>query len=133
MFSATIFVMVALCNRADHYIVILWFLSSIFFTSSPNLSGRRVDVYHTSWCGPSVNLECRSEMCCTRLARNTGRTNDAKNRHLGAIAQICRAIYSQLRHVSTIGKKLLSSNISPTCPHNMANFGPLTAEICSGV
>jgi len=26
-------------------------------------------------------------------------------------------------------KNLLNSNISPTCPHNMANFGPLTAEI----
>jgi len=28
---------------------------------------------------------------------------------------------------------LLSSNISSTCPHNMVNFGPLTAEIVSGV
>jgi len=37
-----------------------------------------------------------------------------KNRHLGTIAQLCRAVSSQLRHVSTIGKKLLSSNISPT-------------------
>ena len=35
----------------------------------------------------------------------------------------------QLRHVSTIGKNLLSSNISPTCPYNMVNFGPLEAEI----
>jgi len=26
-------------------------------------------------------------------------------------------------------KKLLNSNISPTCPNNMANFGPLAAEI----
>jgi len=38
--------MVALCNRADHYIFALWFLSSFF--SSPNLSGRRLDVCHTS-------------------------------------------------------------------------------------
>ena len=45
--------MVALCIRADHYIFILFlsfflsfFLSSSFF-SSPNLSGRRLDVYHT--------------------------------------------------------------------------------------
>ena len=30
-----------------------------------------------------------------------------KNRHLGTIAQICRAIYSQLRHVLTIGKKII--------------------------
>jgi len=30
-------------------------------------------------------------------------------------------------------KNLLSSNISSTCPDNMVNFGPLTAEIGSGV
>jgi len=41
---------------------------------------------------------------------------------------LCRDISSQLRHVSTIGKNLLSSNMSSTCPHNMANFGPLAAE-----
>ena len=67
-------VMVALCNRADHYIFILFLLlllSSSFF-SSPNLSGRRLDVYHTLAHGVA-NLECRSEMCCTRLAANTGR------------------------------------------------------------
>ena len=28
-------------------------------------------------------------------------------------------------------KNLLSSNISPTCPYNMVNFGPLAAEIVS--
>jgi len=31
--------------------------------------------------------------------------NDAKNRHLSIIAQLRRAIYLQLRHISTIGKK----------------------------
>ena len=50
-------------------------------------------------------------MCCTWLAENTGRKNDAKTCHLGTIPQLCRAISSQLRHVSTIGKNLLSSNI----------------------
>ena len=54
--------MVALCNRADHYIFILFLssfffllssffffllLSSFFFFSSPNLSGRKLNVYHT--------------------------------------------------------------------------------------
>jgi len=33
-----------------------------------------------------------------------------------------------IRHVATIGKRLLNNNISSTCPHNMVNFGPLTAE-----
>jgi len=72
-------------------------------------------------------------MYCTRLAENTGRKRSPKNRHLGTIAQLCRAVSSQVRHVSTIGKNLLNSNISPTCPHNMVNFGPLMAEIGSGV
>ena len=66
-------------------------------------------------------------MCCTRLAGNTGR----KNRHFGTIAQLCRAICSELRHVSTIGEKnLLNSNTFSICPDNMVNFGLLTAEIC---
>jgi len=47
--------MVALWNRADHYIFILWFLSSIFlFFSSPNLSGCTLDVYHTSTHGVAL-------------------------------------------------------------------------------
>jgi len=43
--AAVELIMVALCNRADHYIFILFLLLSFF--SSPNLSGRRLDVYHT--------------------------------------------------------------------------------------
>jgi len=68
----------------------------------------------------SANLGCRSETCCTWLVANTRR----KNRHLDTIAQLCRAISSQLRYVSTIGKNLLNSNTSS---------GPLAAEIGSGV
>jgi len=70
-------------------------------------------------------------MCCTQLAGNTGRKNDAKNRHLRTIAQLRRAISSQLRYVSTIGKKLVKQQYLPTCPYNMVNFGPLAAEIVS--
>jgi len=69
-----------------------------------------------------------SEMCCTRLAENTGRKNDAKTRHLDTIVQLCRAIPSQLMHRQS-EKNLLNSNISPICPYNMVNFGPLAAEI----
>jgi len=52
-----------------------------------------------------------------------------KNRHFGTIGQLYRAASSQLRHVSTIGKNLLNTDTSSTCPHNMVNFGLLTAEI----
>ena len=43
--------MIALWNRADHYIFMLWFVLSSFFLlffSLPNLSRRRLDVCHTS-------------------------------------------------------------------------------------
>jgi len=66
-----------------------------------------------------------------RLAANTGHKKVAKTRHLGTIAQLRRAISSQIRHVSIIGKKLVKHNISSTCPRNMVNFGPLAAEILS--
>jgi len=48
--TGKLFIMAALCNRAGHYIFALWFLSSsfFFFFSTPNLSDRRLDVYHTS-------------------------------------------------------------------------------------
>jgi len=83
--------------------------------------------YFRTWCGLSVNLECMSEMCCTRLAENTGR----KNRHFGSIAQLCWAVSSQLTRVSTIRKEnWLNTDTSSTFSHNMVNFGLLTAEIC---
>ena len=72
-------------------------------------------------------------MCGTWLAENTGRKKSPKIRHLRTIAQLCQAISSQLRHVSIIGKNLLSSNISCTRSHNMVNFSPLAAEIGSEV
>jgi len=70
-----------------------------------------------------------SEMCGMQFAENTGYT---KSRHFGAIAQFCQAVSSQLRHVPCIDspKKILSADTSSTCPHNMVNFGLLTAEIC---
>jgi len=85
--------------------------------------------YFYTWRGPSANLECRSEM--TRGSLQIRDAKSRQNRHLGTIAQLCQAISSQLRHVSTIGKNLLSSSISCTCPHSMAKFGPLAAEIFS--
>jgi len=50
-----VLIMAALCNRAGQYIFALWFLSSSFYLlSSPNLSGRRLDVYHTSTHGVAL-------------------------------------------------------------------------------
>ena len=108
-----------------------FFLSSFFLSfflaySQPSQIGCLP--YFQKWCGLSANFGCRSETCCTRLAENTGSKNDQKIHHLRTIAQLCRAICSQLRHISTIGKKLVKQKYLPTCPCNMVNFGPLAAE-----
>jgi len=59
-----------------------------------------------------------------QLAENTGCKKVAKNRHLGTIAQLCRAISSQLRHVPTIGKKLVKQQYGLHMP---PQYGELTA------
>jgi len=61
--------MATLWNRAGHYIFALWYLSfflSIFF-SSPNLSGRRLDVCHTSAHGVAlVRIKNAGLKCAAR-------------------------------------------------------------------
>jgi len=66
-----------------------------------------------------VNLRCRSETWCVRLAGNAGPKKSPKIHHLGTVAHPCRAISSQLRHTPTIGKKLFKQqyllHMSPQC------------------
>jgi len=118
-------IMAALCV-ADADIIFLPCGFSVF----PRLISAVADwistIHAHIWCGLSANLECRSEMYCKRLAKNTGR----KNHHFGTIAQLCRAVSLQRRHVSTIEKNLLNSNTSFACPDNTVNFGPLTDKTC---
>ena len=75
--------------------------SSFFYLfSSPNLSRPRLDVYHTN----DVALVRILDSGLKHAARSSLEMQDAKNRHLRTIAQICRATSSQLKHVSTIKK-----------------------------
>jgi len=51
--------------------------------------------------------------------------------HLRTIAQLCRTISSQLRHVSTIRKKLVKQQYLPHMSLQYAELWPtLAAEIC---
>jgi len=56
--STQCLVMAALWNKASHYIfihpVVSFFYLSFYIFSSPNLSGRRLDVYHTSTHGVAL-------------------------------------------------------------------------------
>jgi len=112
---------------ALYFCPVISFYLSIFFYLFFLAQSQRPQVgclpYFDTWCGPSANLECRSERCCTRLAANAGPIKVA-------IPQLCRAISSQLRHVSTIGNNLLSSNISYMSPQ-YGELGPLATEIVS--
>jgi len=49
--------------------------------------------YVHTWCGLSANLEYAG---MKHTARGSLKIQDAKNRHLGTIAQLCPAIYAQL-------------------------------------
>jgi len=109
------------------------FYLSFYLFSSPNLSHHRLDVYHASTHGVALVRIYDAGLKCA--ACGLLKIQDAKNRqkirHLCTIAQLCWT--SQVRHISTIRKKLLNSNTSATCPYNMVNFSPLAAEIGSGV
>ena len=90
-----------------------------FFYSSPIISAAAnwmsTILPHMVW-PYTANLECISEMCCTRLAENTK----------------CKKIAISAPSNNFVGPclKLLNSNTSSICPHSMVNFGVLTAEIC---
>ena len=125
--------MAAMRSRYGHYrpIFALWFLLSFFFFfSSPNLSRRRLDVYHTSTHGVALVLIWDAGL--KRAARGSLKIQDAKYRQKFAIwAPLHNFVGLYLRNQGTYRqseRKLLNSNIS-TCPYNMLNFGRLTAEI----
>jgi len=68
----------ALRSRCGYFIFCLWFLSSSsFFFSSPNLSRRRLDVYHTSV--HDVALVRIWNACLKYAARGSLKIQDAKN------------------------------------------------------
>ena len=128
--------MAALCNR-QAIIFCLWFFSSIFFYLSffPRLISAAAGLMSTvldAWCGPSANLECRSERCCTRLAAKAGPKKSPKSGIWESSHNFVGLyIFAAKACIDNRKKNLLSSSISSTCSHNMVNFGPLAAEIVS--
>ena len=105
-----------------------FFFYLFIFFSWPNLSCCVLDVYYTStWFDRSANLECRSEMCCTLLAGNAGPKKSPSGRHRTTLSGY---IFTTKARIDNRKKNLLNSNVSPTCPYNVVNFGLRVAEIC---
>jgi len=55
-----------------NYILVLLSSIYLFFLALSQRPQVGCLPYFDTWCGPGANLECRSEMCCTRLAANAG-------------------------------------------------------------
>ena len=109
-------------------------VSSSFFFCFPGLFSAVAHwmstiAYFDTWCSLSANLECTSEIYCTRLAGNTGRKNYTKI----AICAQSHNVVGLFANIGTYRHIAVNCNISSTYPHNMVNVGPLTAEIGSRV
>ena len=107
--------MAALRCKCGHYIFVLFLLLSFFFFSSPNLSRRRLDVYHTATHGVALVriLRCRSETCCMRLAGNAGpkiAKNSPSGHHRTTLSDY---IFATKARIDNRKKNLLNSNVSP--------------------
>ena len=123
--------MVALCNRADHYIFALWFLSFLFLFFFPRLISAAADwmsaiLPHMVW------PQCQFKMQVWNL-RHTARCKHRTQSHQKLPSRHHRTILSGYICATKARidnqNNLLSSNMSSTCPHNMLNFGLLAAEI----
>ena len=60
------------------FLLLSSFFLAFFFLAHSQPSQIGCLSYFYTWCGLSVNLGCRSEMCCTRLGENTGHKNRKK-------------------------------------------------------
>jgi len=104
-------------------IFVLFFL--LFFLAKSQWSQTGCLPYFYTWYGPSANLECRPEMCYMQLAGNAGLKKSPSAHHCETLSSCIFATKARIDNQ----KKVVKQHISSTCPHNMANFSPLTAEI----
>ena len=122
-------IMAAPCNRTGHYIFALWFLSFFFFYlfSSPNLSGRRLDVYHILphivWPYCEFSMQVWNVLHDARWKYRRQKSPFWHHR----IASLSRYIFGGMYQQSE--KNLLNSDTSSTCADNMVNVGLLVIFI----
>jgi len=112
-------------------VISIYLSSSFFYFSSPNLSGRRLDVYYISThaSGLSANLECRSPTLHAAHWKY-------KTQKIAIWAPSHNFVGLYLRNVGMYRqseKNWLHSDTSSTCSDNMVYFGTRTSEIISGV
>jgi len=104
----------------------------LLFYSSPNLSGRRLDVcvlLHMVWPECEFRMQVWSVLHAARWKCRTQKiAQNSPSVHDRTI--LSSYIFATKAYIDN-RENLLNSNISPTWPYNMVNFGPPAAEILS--
>jgi len=120
--------MVALWNRADHYIFMLWFVLS---SSFPRLISAAADwtsaiLPHMVWYWCEFKMQVWNLLQAARWKHRTqkSRQKSPSGHHRTTSSGY---ILATKAHIDNRKKNLLSSNMSSICLH-MVNFGPLAAE-----
>ena len=114
--------MAALSNTAGHYIFVLWFLLSSFFF--PRLFSAVTDwmstiLPHMVWPYCEFRMQVWNVLHAPRWKYRT--QESPKIRHLPTIAQLCRAISPQLRHIDSRRKIVKQQSL----PHMSSQYGEL--------
>jgi len=112
--------MVALWNRADHYIFIMWFLLLLLLSFFPRLISTSwigcLTYFHT-WYGLSANLRCTSETCCMGLTANTACKKILKNlpsgHHCTTLSGYSFATKARIDSRKKLGKQQYLLHMSP--------------------
>jgi len=107
--------------------VIIFSSCGFYLSFFPRLLSAVADYHTVTHDVVSANLDGRSEICCTRLVENTGRKNRQNSPSAHHRTTLSDYIFAVKAHIEN-RKKLLNSNISSTCSHNMVNLCPLTFE-----
>ena len=114
--------MAALRSRYGHYIFVLFPTFFLLF-SSPNLSGRRLDVYHTSAHGVALVRIYNAGLKCA--ARGSLEMQDAKNRQKFAICapshNFVGPVFATKAHIDNREKIVKQQYL----PHMSSQYGEL--------
>ena len=109
--------------------------TSFFCLSFPRISQPSQIVclpYFHTWCGLSANVRCSSETCCTGLAEIQDAKKSPKITIWATSHNLSGYIFATAARIDN-RKNLSNSSMFSRCRHNIVNFGPLAAEVSSGV
>jgi len=130
--QVTVFIAV-LNSRCEHYIFVLFLSSSSFFPFFSCLISAVADWMSTillcmvwPYCKFRIQVWNMLHTACWKCrTQKIGKKSPYAHHHTTLLSYIL----ATKACINNRKKNLLNSNISSTCPHNVANFDPLVAEV----